>query len=101
MSQLARPRGWGMLTSSSNDAAVQSIHPTLRRVGPKECALAIAIPLIREEFLDDLARPGDKDLVHHFRRQRGLQKAAPEFCWEVYVRDEAAFAETVCTEVER
>lgn len=80
---------------------MQSTHPTLRPVGPNECALAIAIPLIREEFLDDLARPGEKDLVHHFRRQRGLQKAAPEFCWEVYARDEAAFAETVCTEVER
>lgn len=80
---------------------MQSIHRTLRPVGPNECALAIAIPLIREEFLDDLARPAEKYLVHHFRRQRGLQKAAPEFCWEVYARDEAAFAETICTEVER
>jgi hypothetical protein len=63
--------------------------------------LAIAIPLTRERFLTDLALPGEKDFVHQFRLGRGLQKASPEFCWEVYEDGEAVLAEAVCREVER
>lgn len=80
---------------------MQKSHPALASVSPNECALAVTIPLTREQFLDDLARPEEKDLVHHFRAQRGLQKAAPEFCWEAYLEDEGTFAEAVCSEVER
>lgn len=80
---------------------METPHPSLKQVAPKDCALAVTIPLTREQFLDDLARPEEKDLVHHFRAQRGLQRAAPEFCWEAYAEDEATFAEAVCCEVER
>lgn len=73
----------------------------LQPVSPNECALAIATPLTRERFLADLALPREKDFVHHFRRGRGLQKASPEFCWEVYEDAEAILAEAVCHEVER
>jgi hypothetical protein len=70
-------------------------------VSPRECALALAIPLTRKQFLADLSRPDEKDFVHHFRAMRGLQKAEAEFCWQVYEDDEATFAEAVCDGAER
>ncbi len=77
-------------------------HPSLLPVSPNECALAVAIPLTREQFLADLSQlSGEKDFVHHFRTEKGLQKANAEFCWEVYEDDEAIFAKAVCDKVER
>jgi hypothetical protein len=84
---------------------MESRQPTpqsaLQPVNPNECALAVAIPLSRERFLADLALPDEKDFVHHFRAERGLQRATPEFCWEVYEDREAILAEAVCREAER
>jgi hypothetical protein len=80
---------------------MESVHPSLQPVSPSDCALAIAIPLSREQFLADLARPEEKDFVHHFRREAGLLKADAEFCWEAYQDAEAILAEAVCGETER
>jgi len=66
---------------------------------PSNCALALAIPLTRERFLASLAQPEGKDFVFHFIRGRGLQRADPEFCWQVYEAEEAAFVSAVCDEV--
>jgi hypothetical protein len=80
---------------------MRDVHPALRPVKPSECALALAIPLTREEFLADLSRLDEKDFVHHFVAERGLRRAEPEFCWEVYQADEAVLVEATCLEVER
>jgi len=45
----------------------------------------------------DLSRPDDKDLVHHFRAERGLEKVDPQLCWEIYDEDEATFVRSVCS----
>ena len=66
---------------------------------PSDCALALAIPLTRERFLASLARPDEKDFIFHFIKGRGLQRADPEFCWQVYEAEEAAFVSAVCDEV--
>lgn len=68
---------------------------------PRDCALAIAIPLSREEFLADLAQPEEKDFVHHFRKGYGLERADPEFCWQAYEANEALFVKAVCAEATR
>jgi hypothetical protein len=80
---------------------MKNVHPALRPVSPNECALAVAIPLTREQFLVDLSTSEERDFVHHFRDERGLQRASAEFSWEVYEENEGTFAETVCSEVER
>jgi hypothetical protein len=80
---------------------MQDLKSQLTPTNPKDCALAVAIPLTREEFLADLAKPGEKDFVHHFRRERGLERADPEFCWQTYEADEILFVKAVCSEVTR
>ena len=80
---------------------MESLHPSLRPVSPNDCALAVVIPLTREQFLADLVRADEKDFVRHFREQKGLQQAEAEFCWEIYEAEEAVFAEAVCCEAER
>ena len=66
---------------------------------PGDCALALAIPLTRERFLTALAQPEKHDFVFHFQKGRGLERADPEFCWQVYEAEELAFVSAVCTEV--
>lgn len=66
---------------------------------PSDCAIALAIPLTRERFLASLAQPEEKDFVFHFLDGRGLRRADPEFCWQVYEAEEAAFVSAVCDEV--
>ena len=80
---------------------MERLHSALSTVSPSDCAVAITIPLTREQFLDDLSRPFEKDLVHHFRSGKGLKNADPEYCWEIYASEEAAFAEAILSEVER
>jgi hypothetical protein len=80
---------------------MENMYPPMLPVSPNRCALALALPLTREQFLADLSRPDQKDFVHHFRAEKGLQKADPEFCWEVYQAEEASFAEAVCYQAER
>jgi hypothetical protein len=80
---------------------VQDLRQKLVPTNPRECALAIAIPLSREEFLADLAQPEEKDFVHHFRKGCGIERAAPEFCWHAYEANEALFVKAVCAEVTR
>jgi len=65
---------------------------------PADCALAFAIPLSRERFLTALDQ-SENDFVSHFRKGRGLQRADPEFCWQVYEAEEAAFVSAVCEDV--
>jgi len=67
---------------------------------PGDCVLALAIPLTRERFLADLKQPEIKDFVFQFRKVRGLERADPEFCWQVYETEEAALVAAVCDEVE-
>ncbi len=79
---------------------MENVHPALLPVSPNECALAVTIPLTRERFMAALARPNETDLVHHFVAERGLEKADPQFCWEVYDEDEATLVKAVCSLVE-
>ena len=80
---------------------MQDLWRELIPTNPRHCALAIAIPLSREEFLADLTQPEEKDFVHHFRKGCGLERADPEFCWQVYEANEALFVKAVCTEATR
>lgn len=66
---------------------------------PSDCALALAIPLTRGRFLTDLAQPAERDLVFRFRNDRGLERADPEFCWQVYEAEEVALVAAVCETV--
>lgn len=68
---------------------------------PRDCALALAIPLTREKFLADLEQPEVKDFVFHFRKGRGLERADKEFCWQVYEAEELSLVSAVCEEVAR
>lgn len=68
---------------------------------PSDCVLALAIPLTREGFLADLKQPEIKDFVFQFCKLRGLERADPDFCWQVYESEEAAFVSAVCDEVVR
>ena len=66
---------------------------------PDDCALAFAIPLTRERFLSALAQPEEKDFVFEFRKGRGLERADPEFCWQVYEAEEVALVSAVCEQI--
>src|SRR4051794_25004310 len=43
-------------------------HPSQQAVTPRECALAVGIPLSCDEYLSDLQR-ADKDLAHRIKRK--------------------------------
>jgi hypothetical protein len=62
---------------------------------PSDCALLVAIPLTKERFMLDLARPDEKDYATHVKESRFLDKpeakrfAAEESHWNVYYKTAA------------
>jgi hypothetical protein len=61
--------------------------------------LAVAVPLTREQFLDDLARPDLKDYATHVKRANLLDGASEEYYSELFELS-AKVARRVCDEVE-
>ena len=56
---------------------------SLPNVRPSDCALALAIPLTREQFLSDLANP-IKDYASHVKRRNYLDWRTDEDYWEIF-----------------
>jgi hypothetical protein len=80
----------------------QSISaPSVRPVGPRDCALAVAVPLTREQFLQDLAQPGRKDFASHIKRTNLQPGASGEYYWNTVYEPVARLAVQVCAEVEK
>lgn len=75
-------------------------RPTQRAVSPRDCALAVGIPLTREQFLEDLARPEANDYASHFKRTSGYAGHSDEFFADLFDQS-ASTARRVCDEVER
>jgi len=74
-------------------------HPTRQPVRPPDCALAVAVPLTREQFLDDLSRPDLKDYAFHVKRENLLDGASEEYYCDLFERS-VRVARRVCDEVE-
>ncbi len=74
------------------DDPVQS----LQAVSPADCALAIAIPLTREKFLEDLASPVDASFAKHLRATNYQPGASEEYYWEMVYQPVARVAERIC-----
>jgi hypothetical protein len=74
-------------------------HPTQQPVRPPDCALAVGVPLTREQFLSDIANPDVKDYAFHFKRKNFLVGASDEFYFDLF-EPSAKVARRVCDEVE-
>jgi len=79
---------------------MQTKHPTQQAVTPSSCALAIAIPLTREQFLGDLAKPEQKDFARHIKHSNPMPKASNEYYWNEFYGPLARVIEQICDEVE-
>jgi hypothetical protein len=79
----------------------QSPRASITPVGAHDCALGIAVPLTREEFLDDLRPSSGKDFAPHVRRVNELEGAADEFYWSSVYAPIATAVERSCVAVER
>jgi hypothetical protein len=73
------------------DNPVQS----LQAVSPADCALAIAIPLTREKFLEDLASPIDASFAKYLRATNYQPGASEEYYWEMVYQPVASVAERI------
>jgi hypothetical protein len=69
---------------------------SLQAVSPADCALAIAIPLTREKFLEDLASPVDASFAKHLRATHYQPGASEEYYWEMVYQPVARVAERIC-----
>lgn len=78
-----------------------SQHASIAAVGPRDCALCVAVPLTREDFFADLAAPERKDFVQHVRRVNSLAGAADEFYWSSVYAPIAATVERACVTAAR
>lgn len=79
-------------------------HPTMRPVRPSDCALALAIPLTREQFLDDLVNPSPKDFASHIKRENRNEynkRASDDYFWNEVYGPLAHVILRVCAEVEK
>lgn len=74
------------------------LHPTRQPVKPHECALAVGIPLTREQFIEDLSRPDLKDFASHVRRENLQPDVSNEYYWGRY-EGSVRVARRVCEEV--
>lgn len=70
-------------------------------VTPRDCALALTIPLTREQFLDDLARPERKDYAAHVRRSNEQKSVDEDYYWNEVYGPLAHTVTKICDEVER
>lgn len=75
------------------------LHPTRQPVSPPDCALAVAVPLTREQFLEDLSHPDSKDYASHIKRENFLDGASDEYYCDLFERS-ARVARRVCDDVE-
>ncbi len=86
-----------------NAAAVPGANGELC-IAPRDCALAVTVPLTREEFIADLSRPKDKDYARHIASQRGgefWQGFSGDFFWGNVYGGSARYIATVCEAVEK
>jgi hypothetical protein len=67
-------------------------------VGPCDCALAVAIPTRRDQFLADLEEQASKDFAKQLRRQMGRRG---EVVWDRWYADFADFVLDVARDVAR
>jgi hypothetical protein len=74
---------------------------SIAAVSPRDCALGIAVPLTREDFLNDLGAPEQKDFVQHVRRANDLEGASDEFYWSSVYAPIAGVVERACAAVAR
>jgi hypothetical protein len=70
-----------------------------KKVSPSNCALAIALPLTKEEFLADLRPEASKDYASYYCSLMGV-KRGHEALWTVYRDNISTLIEGVAAEVE-
>jgi hypothetical protein len=75
----------------------QSVQP----VGPCDCALAVAIPLTRQQFLHDLSQSGEKGFAKYVKTASFQPGTSDEYYWEVVYGPIARAAERICANAER
>lgn len=68
-------------------------------VSPSECALAIGVPITREDFLHDLISPDLKDYASHLKRVNYISGVSDEYFGNLFEAS-ARVAQRVCDEVE-
>jgi hypothetical protein len=78
-----------------------SNHTALDSVGPRDCALGMAIPLDAEAFTRDLAPTVDKDFAKHFLRMNAQPRPlTDEFYADTFMAAAAGGIERACAAVE-
>jgi hypothetical protein len=70
-------------------------------VAPVDCALGIAVPLTREQFLDDLSNGDEKNFAHSLRAERETARATNELYWDYYYEPVARVVVRACDAVEK
>ncbi|HEX2080038.1 MAG TPA: hypothetical protein VHG08_20130 [Longimicrobium sp.] len=73
----------------------------LEPCSPSDCALAVGLPLAREEFLRQLDPAWDGDFARHVRHGNRMPGAADEWYWTFVYAPTARQVERVCDRVER
>jgi hypothetical protein len=73
----------------------------LESVTPRDCALALAIPLSKEQFLEDLKQPSDKDYACHIKRQNYREDYIDEDYWALIYGWAESIISQICNEVEK
>jgi hypothetical protein len=73
----------------------------MQTVGPRDCGLAIALPLTRERFLQHLRMPEWHDYAAYVRDLSKTAGAADEYYWTFEYEHFAAAMSTRCSQVER
>lgn len=76
------------------------MNQALQRVTPRDCALALAIPLTCQQFLDDLAHPESKDYASHVKRINEQKSVDEEYYWNEVYGPLARNVTKICNEVE-
>lgn len=80
---------------------MNSPNPALQEVTPRDCALALTIPLTREQFLSDLAQTQNKDYAAHVKRRNFKPRFDDDYYWDEVYRPLPRIVGQICNEVEK